>query len=105
MIINPYIEQVKTNCPQTYVGLIAYLSRLCNDNKSQLTGLLSSNILIINSYIIGYIEYRQVNFIEAVCNTHYDNPSLNFSNLIGKTITNTLYRLEKNLLPLEGQPF
>ena len=105
MIINPYVQQIQTHCPETYIGLTTYLNRLCNNNKLQFQNLLCSNINILNPYIIGYIEYRQVNFLEALCNTHYDNVDLNFNSLIGKTITNTLTRLEKNLIPLEGQPF
>ena len=105
MTINPYVQQIQTHCPNTYIGLLAYFNKLCNNDNVQLRNLLSSNINILNTYIIGYIEYRQVNFLEALCNTHYDNVDLNFSSLIGKTITNTLTRLEKNLIPLEGQPF
>lgn len=105
MTINPYFEQIKKHCPETYIGLISYLNRVFNNDRTKLNSFLCSNIYIVNPYIIGYIEYRQVNFLESMCNTHYDNIDLSFNDLVGKTITNTLYRLEKNLIPLEGQPF
>lgn len=105
MTINPYVTEIQKACPDTYVGIMAYLNRVCNNNGQMVQQLISSNTYTLNAYLIGYIEYRGVSFLESISNTHYDYPDLNYNALTGKAITNTLYRLEKNLLPIEGKQF
>ena len=105
MTINPYVVQFQKAYPDTYIGFMAYLNRICNNDPKVLQSLLSANTYTINAYIIGYLEYRGVSVLEATCNTHYDNPDVKFNALLSQTIINTLGRLEKNIIPVEGHQF
>lgn len=105
MTTSDYITNIKVKYPNTYIGLSAFY-RTENNPKLEFAVLYGKVPLdYMMSLIISYIEYRQVNFLEALCNLHFDYPDDNHQSLRFKTVTNILYRLEKYINPVEGQPF
>jgi len=100
-----YLTNIKIKYPNTYIGLNAYYKNI-NPNMTDFI-VMYGNVPIdyALSLIICYIEYRQVQFLEALCNLHFDYPDDNHFSLRMKTVTNILYRLEKYIHPVEGQPF
>lgn len=105
MTTSDYITNIKVKYPNTYIGLNAFYKNT-NPLMKEFSNLYSNVPLdYMMSLIISYIEYRQVNFLEALCNLHFDYPDDNHQTLRMKTVTNILYRLEKYINPVEGQPF
>ena len=105
MTTKDYITNIKAKYPNTYIGLNAFYK---NNNLSVKEFILTFSNTPLDytiSIIIHYIEYRQVNFLESLCNTQIDNVADNHEILRMKTVTYILHRLEKNIIPFEGQPF
>jgi len=104
MTSKDYIANIKVKYPNTYIGLRAFCN--LNNNKADLNIVYEKVPLdYLMSIIISYIEFRQVSFLEALCNLHFDYPDNNHQTLRMKTVTNILYKLEKHIHPIEGQPF
>lgn len=105
MTTKQYMETVQAKYPNTYIGFKAYcLGRFDNDAK-KFGNLHLSPLDYMLTFIIDYVEYRGVNFIEALCNTQVENVSDNHQTIRLKTVTAILFRLEKFITPVEGQPF
>lgn len=105
MNTNEYLINIKTKYPNTYIGLNAFYKA---QNPNMIEFILTYGSVPLDyviSLIVNYIEYRQVSFLEALCNLHFDYPDDNHETLRMKTVTNILYRLEKYIHPVEGQPF
>jgi len=105
MTSKDYITNIKVKYPNTYIGLNAFHKNLTPNMIEFISTYGNVPLDYTMSKIIPYIEYRQVNFLEAMCNLHFDYPDDNHETLRMKTVTNILYRLEKYINPVEGQPF
>lgn len=105
MTTKNYIDTIREKYPNTYIGLITYLIDIFPPDRLLVKKFETYPLEIMVSYFIRYIEYRKVNFLEALCNTSIDNVADNHESLRVKTVTLILYRLEKNITPFEGQPF
>jgi len=103
MTAKDYIANIKVKYPNTYIGLEIFHTKDKAVKFEQLYSPVPLDYLM--SKIIEYIEYRQVIFLEALCNLHFDYPDDNHQTLRMKTVTNILYKLEKHIYPVEGQPF
>lgn len=108
MTTRDYYTAIKTKYPNTYIGLNAFYISTTGSlevKSTGLSGLIIAPLDYMLTVIIRYIEYRQVNFLEALCNLQIDYPNDNHENLRLKTVTNILHRLEKFITPVEGKPF
>lgn len=105
MTTSDYMLQVKSKYPNTFIGFCAFINNLYPNDKTFISKLQNAPIDYALSFFIKYIEYRNVNFLEALCNTQVDNISDNHELLRMKTVTIILYRLEKLIRPVEGLPF
>ncbi len=105
MTSKQYIDTIKEKYPDTYIGIITYLINIFPPDRLLIKKFETYPLDIIISYFIRYIEYRKVNFLEALCNTAIDNVADSHELLRMKTVTNIIYRLEKRITPVEGLPF
>ena len=109
MTTNQYYTTIKEKYPNTFIGLNAfYTNNYCKSlqaKSSGLSGLINTPLDYMITVIIRYVEYREVNFLEALCNTHIDNIQDAHEMLRLKTVTHILNRLEKFINPAEGQTF
>lgn len=105
MSTKEYIDTIREKYPNTYIGLITYLIDIFPPDRLLVKKFETYPLEIMVSYFIRYIEYRKVNFLEALCNTQIDSVGSTHEQLRVKTVTHILHRLEKNITPFEGQPF
>jgi hypothetical protein len=105
MTTNDYITNIKVKYPNTYIGLTAYHKGINSSLSDFMFVYVKVPLDYCLSLIINYIEYREVNFLEALCNLQVDYPNDNHQMLRLKTVTNILHRLERFITPAEGQPF
>ena len=109
MTTKDYYTTIKEKYPNTFIGLNAfYTNNYCKSlqaKSSGLSGLINTPLDYMITIVIRYVEYREVNFLEALCNTHIDNTEANHETLRFLTITTILNRLEKFITPVEGKPF
>lgn len=105
MTTKEYLKAIQDKYPNTFIGLNAYYKQL---DPNMVTFVNTSAYLPLDyviSRIIRYLEYRQVNFLEALSNTHIEYPSASHEELRFKTTSLVLNRLEKFITPAEGKPF
>lgn len=109
MTTKEYYITIKDKYPNTFIGLNAfYTDNYCKTLEAKSTGLSGVIVAPIDymiTVVIRYIEYRQVNFLEAMCNTQIDYDCTSHEELRFKTATIILNRLEKFITPVEGKPF
>ena len=105
MTTNQYLTTVKEKYPNTYIGFLAHIKNTSSNSTIFLKNITSYPLDYVLSYFVLYIEYRNVNFLEALCNTHIDNIQDAHEMLRLKTVTHILNRLEKFINPAEGQTF
>lgn len=105
MTTSQYLETVKKKYPNSYIGLNAFYKQQNPNIKEFMVTYSAVPLDYIISLIIKYIEYRNVNFLEALCNTQIDNITDTHDTLRLKTVTLILYRLENYINPVEGLPF
>lgn len=108
MTTRDYYTAIKTKYPNTYIGLNAFYISTTSSlevKSTGLSGLIVAPLDYMITIIIRYIEYRQVNFLEALCNTQIDNIGDNHETLRLKTVAQIFNRLEKFQNPPEGKPF
>lgn len=105
MTTKEYLKIIETKYPNTFIGINAYYKQL-NPNMITFVGTFASVPLdYVVSKLIGYIEYREVNFLEAMCVEKITCIGLNHEVLRIRTVTAILNRLEKFIIPVEGKPF
>jgi hypothetical protein len=100
-----YISNIKAKYPNTCIGLNAYYTQNTNDKLDFFSKYNTVPLDYFISLVVSYIEYRQINFLESLCNTQIDNVADNHQSLRMKTVAHILNRLEKHITPFEGQPF
>lgn len=109
MTTKDYYVTIKAKYPNTFIGLNAfYTDNYCKSLETKstgLSGLINTPLDYMITIIIRYIEYRQVNFLEAMCNTQFDIATNSHETLRFMTVATILNRLEKFITPVEGKPF
>lgn len=105
MTSKEYLTTLHSKYPNTFIGLQAF-HKARTPNMVTMVGTYGNVPLdYMLSLVVLYIEYRNVNFLEALCNTHVDNVADNHNTLRLKAVTHILNRLEKFETPAEGKPF
>lgn len=105
MTTKEYLDKIIVKYPDTYIGFKSYIINNLPNGKTIFDNLVKYPLDFVLTYFVGYIEYRQVNYLEALVNTHYDYPNDNYESLKAKTITHILQRLENFIVPVEGLTF
>jgi len=105
MTTKEYLKAIEIRYPNTFIGITAYYKQLNPNMINFVTTFASVPLDYLVSKIITYIEYRNVNFLEALCNEQVGCIGLTHEDLRVKTITAVLNRLEKFITPVEGQSF
>jgi len=105
MTTKEYIETVKQKYPNTYIGLDSYYKQQNSNIKDFASTYNVVPLDYIITLIIKYLEYRQIDILTALCNYAVDNLTDTHDIIRMKAITNVIHRLEKHIIPAEGQPF
>jgi hypothetical protein len=105
MTTKEYLKAIETRYPNTFIGINAYYKRL-NPNMINFVSTYANVPLDhLLTKLITYLEYRGVNFLDAMCNTQIENVGASHEMLRFKTVTVVISRLENFISPVEGLPF
>lgn len=105
MTTKEYLTKLQATYLMTYTGLEAFHKE---NNKTAVPFINYYNNVPLDfviTFIIKYLEKRDVNFLEALSVSAIDNVIANHETLRLITVTAVMHRLEKFIDPAEGLPF
>lgn len=79
---------------ETFNDCRLFLFEALGKNKDLVIKLENASIDVTIPYYISYIEYRGINFLEALIFYKYDLPDASFNSLLRGTIVNVFRKLE-----------
>ena len=82
--------------PKTFEQSRIYLYELFKKDKNKVLQLEDSNVDISLPYYISFIEYKQINFQEAINYFAFVYPDYTYWNLVKVAVIDTFNKIEKN---------